>query len=75
MQVRRLNERVFDGVEDTLEVVRLGSNLLGDNRQPVFTTGEFHNLRQLRELDLSNNRLTVVEEGLLRGCKQLKVRI
>ena len=36
LQIRRLTERLFDGVEDTLEVIGLGRNLLGDNLNPVF---------------------------------------
>ena len=55
MQIRRLTERLFDGVEDTLEVIGLGRNLLGDNLNPVFSSGEFQNLRDAIKLDL--NRL------------------
>ena len=75
LQIRRLTERLFDGVEDTLEVIGLGRNLLGDNLNPVFSSGEFQNLRRLRELDLSYNKLTEIEDGLLEGCINLKVRI
>lgn len=71
--LRRLTERLFDGVEDTIEVIKLGHNLLGDNLDPVFTTGEFKNLKFLRQLDLSYNKLSVIEEGLLDGCDSLKV--
>ena len=73
-QVRRLTERLFDGVEDTLEVIELGHNLLGDNLNPVFSSGEFQNLKFLRVLDLSYNKLTEIESGLLDGCVNLKVR-
>lgn len=72
-QLRRLTERLFDGVEDTLEIIKLGDNLLGDNLDPVFTSGEFKNLKLLRQLDLSYNKLSVIEEGLLDGCTVLKV--
>lgn len=72
-QLRRLTERLFDGVEDSLEVIRLGHNLLGDNLDPMFSTGEFRNLKFLRQLDLSYNMLNAIEEGLLDGCTQLKV--
>lgn len=72
-QVRRLTERLFDGVEDTVEIINLGYNLLGDNFDPVFTTGEFKHLKFLRQLDLSYNKLSVIEEGLLDGCTELKV--
>ena len=40
----------------------------------VFSSGEFQNLRRLRELDLSYNKLTEIEDGLLEGCVNLKVR-
>ena len=73
-QIRRLTERLFDGVEDTLEVIGLGNNLLGDNLNPVFSSGEFQNLKRLRALDLSYNKLTEIEDGLLEGCVNLKVR-
>lgn len=73
-QIRRLTERLFDGVEDTIEVIQLGHNLLGDNLNPVFSSGEFQNLEFLRVLDLSYNQLTEIEEGLLEGCTNLKVR-
>lgn len=73
--IRRLTERLFDGVEDTLEDVRLGHNLLGDNLNPVFSSGEFQNLKFLRRLDLSYNKLTRIEDGLLKGCNNLKVRV
>lgn len=72
-QIRRLTERVFDGIEDTLEEILLGGNLLGDNLNPVFSSGEFQNLKFLRVLDLSYNRLSEIEDGLLRGCDNLKV--
>ena len=74
-QVRRLTERLFDGVEDTIEVILLGNNLLGDNLNPVFSSGEFQNLKFLRQLDLSYNHFIGIEEGLLDGCTELKVRI
>jgi len=72
-QVRRLTERLFDGVEDTLEVILLGNNLLGDNLNPVFSSGEFQNLKFLRQLDLSYNHFVGIEEGILDGCTELKV--
>jgi hypothetical protein len=65
---------LFDGVEDTLEVILLGNNLLGDNLNPVFSSGEFQNLKFLRQLDLSYNHFAGIEEGLLEGCTELKVK-
>jgi len=62
-------------VEDTLEVILLGHNLLGDNLNPVFSSGEFQNLKFLRQLDLSYNHFVGIEEGILDGCVELKVRL
>ena len=61
-------------IRDSLETIELGHNLLGDNLNPVFSSGEFQNLKFLRTLDLSYNKLTKIEEGLLEGCSNLKVR-
>ena len=66
---------MFDGVEDTLEEISFGHNRLGDTLNPGFTSGEFENLKYLRHLDLSYNLLNNIEEGLLKGCVELKVRI
>ena len=71
----RLTDRLFDGIEDTLEEISFGHNRLGDTLNPVFTSGEFENLKYLRHLDLSYNLLNNIEEGLLKGCVELKVRI
>ena len=73
-RLMRLTDRLFDGVEDTLEEISFGHNRLGDTLNPVFTSGEFENLKFLRHLDLSYNLLNNIEEGLLKGCVQLKVR-
>ena len=70
----RLTDRLFDGIEDTLEEISFGHNRLGDTLNPVFSSGEFENLKFLRHLDLSYNLLNNIEEGLLKGCVQLKVR-
>ena len=72
-QMLRLTHRLLDGVEDTLTHINLGHNLLGDNLDPAFTTSEFKNLKMLRHLDLSYNKLNLIEEGLLDGCTELKV--
>ena len=72
--MRRLAERLFDGMEDTLEEIYLSNNMLGDNLNPVFSTDEFRNLKYLRILDLSYNHLSGISEGLIEGCDELKVR-
>ena len=71
--MRRLAERLFDGMEDTLEEIYLSHNMLGDNLNPVFSTGEFKHLKYLRVLDLSFNGLSGISEGLIDGCDELKV--
>ena len=71
--MRRLAERLFDGMEDTLEEIYLSHNMLGDNLNPVFSTDEFRYLQYLRVLDLSYNGLSGISEGLLKGCDGLKV--
>ena len=70
----RLTDRLFDGIEDTIEEISFGHNRLGDTLNPVFSSGEFENLKFLRHLDLSYNLLNNIEDGLLKGCVQLKVR-
>ena len=71
--MRRLAERLFDGMEDTLEEIYLSHNMLGDNLNPVFSTDEFKNLKDLRVLDLSYNGLSGISENLIDGCDELKV--
>ena len=71
--MRRLAERLFDGMEDTLEEIYLSHNMLGDNLNPQFSTDEFRYLKFLRVLDLSFNGLSGISEGLLEGCDELKV--
>ena len=73
--MRRLVERLFDGMEDTLEEIYLSNNKLGDNLSPVFSTGEFQNLKFLRVLDLSYNGIRGISENLIKGCTELKVKL
>jgi hypothetical protein len=49
-------------------------NKLGDNLSPVFSTGEFQNLKFLRVLDLSYNGLVGIADTLIKGCENLKVK-
>jgi hypothetical protein len=50
-------------------------NKLGDNLSPVFSTGEFQNLKFLRVLDLSYNGLLGIADTLIKGCESLKVSV
>jgi hypothetical protein len=72
-ELARLSERIFDGVEDTLEEIRLGGNRLGDQLNPIFSTNELRNLKKLRLLDLSRNQIKGIEDGILTGCVALRV--
>ena len=71
--MRRLAEKLFEKMEDTLEEIYLSHNLLGDNLNTVFSTDEFHNLKFLRVLDLSYNGISGISVNLIKGCEQLKV--
>ena len=68
-----ITEKLLDGVEDTIEDIKLGGNLLGDQLNPVFSTTEFQNLKQLKRLDLSDNGIKAVDDALLIGCNKLLV--
>ncbi|KAH8294122.1 hypothetical protein KR054_008657 [Drosophila jambulina] len=70
--IRRIPEKAFDGLKDSLNELRLANNLLGDNLNPIFSTAELHVLKNLRTLDLSGNKIKLIEEGLLKGCMDLK---
>ena len=71
--MRRLAEKLFEKMEDTLEEIYLSHNLLGDNLNTVFSTDEFHDLKFLRVLDLSYNGISGISVNLIKGCEQLKV--
>ncbi|XP_050539406.1 protein artichoke [Daktulosphaira vitifoliae] len=70
--IRRLPEKSFIEVKNSLEDLRLANNLLGDNLNPIFSTTEFHELSKLIRLDLSENRISSLEEGILKGCIRLE---
>jgi Leucine-rich repeat (LRR) protein len=71
--IRRLSEKSFGVIQNTIEDLRLGGNLLGDTLNPIFSTTEFHGLSKLIRLDLSENRISSLEEGILKGCVHLEV--
>lgn len=70
--LRRLTDRLFTSVADTLEELYLSDNLLGDNLNPIFSSSEFHGLDNLKVLDLSGNQIRGLEEGIFRGCINLQ---
>lgn len=71
--LRRLTEKIFSGLQPTLMELKLSNNLFGDSLNPVFSSTEFHGLTNLHLLDLSNNQIRAVEEGILKGCENLQV--
>lgn len=72
--IRRLSEKSFSTVQNTIEDLRLAGNLLGDTLNPIFSTTEFHGLTKLIRLDLSENWISSLEEGILKGCVNLEVK-
>ena len=73
--LNQLTGRLLDGLEDTLEEVYLGYNQLGDQLNPIFSTGEFRGLKRLKILDLRSNGIKALDGGILDGCDELQVRI
>lgn len=55
-----------------LTELKLADNLLGDNLNPIFSSNEFHGMKELRLLDLSGNGLRSIEEGIFKGCDSLE---
>lgn len=69
--IQRLMDRYLR-VQSHLKELRLGDNLLGDNLNPIFSSNEFHDLIELRLLDLHGNGLRSLEEGIFKGCNSLE---
>ncbi|XP_029034118.2 protein artichoke [Osmia bicornis bicornis] len=55
-----------------LTELKMADNLLGDNLNPIFSSNEFHGMKELRLLDLSRNGLRSIEEGIFKGCDSLE---
>lgn len=72
-EVVLITEKLLDGIGDTLEEINLSKNLLGDQLNPIFSTSEFQNLKQLRRLDLSDNDLKALDDSVFKGCDKLQV--
>ncbi|XP_056635571.1 protein artichoke isoform X1 [Diorhabda sublineata] len=70
--LRRLTERMLQGLKSTLVELRLSDNLLGDTLNPIFSSTEFRGLSHLQILDLSGNGIKAIEEGILEGCDSLQ---
>ncbi|KAL5243026.1 hypothetical protein ACI65C_010436 [Semiaphis heraclei] len=70
--IRRLSDKSFNTIQNTVEDLRLAGNLLGDTLNPIFSSTEFHGLSKLIRLDLSENRISALEEGILKGCVHLE---
>lgn len=68
-----ITEKLLDGIGDTLEDINLSQNLLGDQLNPIFSTSEFHHLKQLKKIDLSDNDLKALDDSIFKGCERLQV--
>lgn len=71
--LRRLTEKSLEGLSESLEILDLSNNLLGDQLNPIFSTNEFKRLPRLKVLALGNNLLSHVDGGILDGCLSLEV--
>lgn len=71
--LRRITERTFEGIEDTLAEINLSNNKLGDQLNSLFSTGEFSRLTQLVKLDLSGNEIKEFQAGVFNGLVNLQV--
>lgn len=71
--MRRITERTFEGIEDTLAEINLSNNKLGDQLNSLFSTGEFSRLTQLVKLDLSGNEIKEFQAGVFNGLVNLQV--
>lgn len=69
--IHRLMDRHLK-IQGTLKHLRLGENLLGDNLNPIFSSNEFRELKELRLLDLHGNGIRSIEEGIFKGCLELE---
>ncbi|CAL1281624.1 unnamed protein product [Larinioides sclopetarius] len=69
--LRRITERTFDGIEDTLKEINLSNNKLGDQLNALFSTGEFQRLTNLEKLDLSGNEIKEFQSGIFSGLTSL----
>ncbi|KAL0132508.1 hypothetical protein PUN28_000330 [Cardiocondyla obscurior] len=69
--IYRLMDRLLQ-TQSELRELRLADNLLGDNLNPIFSSNEFHGMRELRVLDFSRNGLRSIEEGIFKGCVNLE---
>lgn len=64
--IRRLSEKIFDGIDKSLTHLDLSHNLLGDNLNPIFATSFLH-LPALRSLNLAFNQLRAIDSSVFRG--------
>ncbi|XP_076250172.1 uncharacterized protein LOC143190010 [Rhynchophorus ferrugineus] len=70
--LRKLTERMLQGVSATLAELKLADNLLGDTLNPIFSTSEFKGLKHMQLLDLRGNGIKAIEEGILEECDNLQ---
>lgn len=71
--IRRLNNGVLEGLEDTLLELRLDHNLLGNIYNPVFSSSEIAKLTSLLTLNLAHNHVKEFDTGMLSSLSDLQV--
>ncbi|XP_015120347.1 protein artichoke [Diachasma alloeum] len=69
--IHRLMDRHLKA-QSGLKELKLGENHLGNNLNPIFSSNEFRELKELRLLDLHGNGLMSIEEGIFKGCLELE---
>ena len=74
-KLKKLISKLFDGLETNLEHLNLSGNLLGENLNPIYSTNEFLELKNLKSLNLGFNKLKNLDSNLFIGLKQLNVSL
>lgn len=73
--IRRLRERMLDGIDKSLIQLNFSHNHLGDQLNPIFATNEFYSLPNLKILDLSYNQLKALDSNIFKGIQNLTVSL
>ncbi|KAB7507857.1 Chaoptin, partial [Armadillidium nasatum] len=71
--IEKLNGRVFDGLESTLETLSLQHNRFGDVYTQKLSLTEVSRLTSLKNLNLGHNEIQAMDEKLLRNLTNLQL--